>query len=374
MKILHLISTLDTGGAEITLLKLVMGMGAGFDNIVVSMTDIGPVGKKMQEKGINVKALNMKKGFPDPRGIIKLFKIVYKYNPDIIQGWLYHANLMGLLFAYKRKCVWNIRCSYMDLNSYGIIYRLIVKIGAYASRFTHLTIVNSFAGKLIHEAINYRPKRWEIIPNGIDTEKFRPNPIAGKRFRDELKIPQNAFVIGLVARLDFMKDHSNFFSAAKILLKEYPEVHFILAGRGITTDNSTVRYLISGIQRTENIHLIGERNDIHDVYSALNIGSSSSCGEGFPNTVGETMAAGVPCVVTDVGDSARLVNNTGVVVPQKNPDALAQAWKSMIDAGNGEIRKLGKRARKHIREHYSLAPMVEKYEEVYACLGQGSRD
>jgi len=317
IKILHLISTLDTGGAETSLFRLVTNMDKeSFDNIVVSMTDIGPVGKEIQTCGVPVYALKMKKGLPDPRGIWSLYRLIHRLRPDIIQCWMYHANILGLFALMKRHLIWNIRCSDMDLARYGPVYRWSVKLGALLSGHPDMIVTNSHAGRITHGTLGYHPKRWEVIPNGFDTDIFKPDPKARSHIRAALDIPEDSIVIGLIARLDPMKDHRNFFNAANVLLASHAHVHFILAGKGVSMSNPGVADLMGSITKKDRFHLLGERDDIACVFAALDIASSSSYGEGFPNTIGEAMATGVPCVVTDVGDSKVIVGDTGIVVPK----------------------------------------------------------
>jgi len=282
---------------------------------------------------------------------------------------MYHANLFGVVFSRGRRLVWNIRCSDMDLTQYGSVYKYTVKAGAVFSKIPEALIANSCAGKAFHEGLGYSSRRWEIIPNGFDTDLFKPDAHARIRIRQELGIPDDAPVIGLIARFDPMKDHTTFFHAAHMLLKTHTDTHFILAGRGITKENSAFSRNMREIQEQDHIHLLGEQSDIHRIISALDISSlSSSWGEGLPTTIGEAMAAGVPCVVTDVGDSRILVGDAGHVVPKNSPELLARAWKELIDAGPDHIRLLGGRARKRIEQHYSLDSTVRHYEKLYTDL------
>jgi len=363
-RILHLISTLDTGGAEQNLAHLVMRLDRSlFENLVVSMTADGPIGKKIRAQGVPVDVLGLRKGLPDPRGIKRLGKIMRAFKPDIIQTWMYHANLLGCFFSTRTPLIWNLRCSDMDLNHYGPIYRLAVRLGAWCARIPDAVIANSYAGEASHTGIGYHPRRWEIIPNGFDTELFRPDPTAHVQVRQELNIPPNAIAIGLIARLDPMKDHPTFFTAARNLLEKHPDVHFVLAGRGVEVSNPSIQPELKGM--SGNLHLLGEQREIHRIMACLDIATSSSISEGLPNTIGEAMAAGLPCVVTNVGDSGLLVGETGIVVPPRNPEALAQAWTGLIDSGPEYRAYLGNKARERIQTQYNMAITVGLYENLY---------
>jgi glycosyltransferase involved in cell wall biosynthesis len=373
IKVLHLISSLNIGGAEQNLRNLVEKMDTNeFRNTIVSMTDIGMLGEGIIRLGIPVIMLNMKKGVPDPRGILRLHRIVKTLQPDIIQTWMYHANILGLLFSTPRPVIWNIRCSDMDLSRYGLIYRLTVQAGALMSGRPALVIANAYAGKSAHERFGYHPRRWEVIPNGFDTERFKPDVATRDEVRRELQIPPEAISVGLIARFDPMKDHQNFFKAMYDLQSMYPDVHYVLAGRGIDAANPAFHSLKPPI--TDNLHLIGERHDIHRILAALDISIlSSSFGEGFPTIIGESMSAGVPCVVTDTGDAPILVGDTGIVVPRRNPKALASAISGLIHAGPAARAALGHKARIRILDQYSIDLTVKQYETLYKELRESCR-
>lgn len=345
-----------------------------FANAVVCMIEAGPVADRIREMGIPVFFLGMKRKWPDPRGLTSILRLLRNERPDILQTWLYHSDLLGLLAGKIKgvpRLLWNIRCSNMDMNRYGRLTAMVVALNARLSGIPDSIIVNSYAGKEYHQRIGYRPKRWEVIPNGFDPEAFKPSEKARTGLRYELGLPEKSFLIGLVARFDPMKDHRNYFLAARQLLdtaEGREDVHFVLAGHGVDVENVTMKSIISECGLNGRVHLLGERTDIPFVTSGLDIASSSSLGEGFPNVVGEAMACGVPCVVTDVGDSAWLVGDTGRVVPPGDPIALAGAWCDLIRMGEDRRRSVGEAARRRIVEGFSIDVMVRRYETVYEEL------
>lgn len=372
IQILHLITDLNSGGAEMMLYKLLSNMNYSlFSNVVVSMTDKGFVGERIEALGIPVHALYMRRGVPDPLGMGKLLRLLKEQRPHILQTWLYHADLLGLIagkLARVPVVAWNLRCSNMDMSQYSKMSASVVKLLAKLSSFPHAIIVNSEAGKKYHESIGYSSKRWQIIPNGFDLETFHPDPEARIKLRNELGLGSDAILIGLIARFDPMKDHKNFLHAAGLLLKKYPkkdDIHFILVGRNIDPNNSDLTNTISDLELNNQMHLLGERNDTPFVTAALDIACSSSYGEGFPNTIGEAMACGLPCVVTDAGDSALVVGETGKVVQTKNPQAFADALFELISMGGETRKELGKSARQRIADYFSLDSIVHMYENLY---------
>jgi glycosyltransferase involved in cell wall biosynthesis len=372
MKILHIISGLSTGGAEMMLYKLISKMNRdNFETQVMSLTDIGPVGEKIQAEGIPVEALGMKRGIPDPRILFKLARFLKKKRPDIIQSWMYHADLAGGLAAKMSggiPVLWNIRHSNLDPTGNKKTTLWTVKGCAWLSnRLPSKIICCSYASKEVHSRIGYDENKMIVIPNGFDVNAFSPSEDARKKTRRLLGLCDETTLIGLIARFDPQKDHKSFFQAAGILHKNYPDVHLVLCGDGVTQDNPIIRTWVNEADVESVTHLLGRWDDMSSLQAALDMAVSSSYGEGFPNVLGEAMACGVPCVVTDVGDSARIIGNTGFVVPPRNAAALATSLKRMIDLGE-ERKKLGMLAQKRIEDNYSLDKIVSLYEKVYVDL------
>ncbi len=367
MKVLHIISTLDVGGAEQNLLRLVSSMDKDlFENLAVCMTRQGAVGQKLELTGTPVYSLNMKKGIPDPRAILKLRFLANLLKPDLIQCWMYHANLLGLALLNPHRTLWNIRCSDMDLSLYGRIYRYTVLAGARLSTLPEAVIANSHAGIEVHRSLGYHPRHWAVIPNGFDANQFSPNPAARSEIRDELNIPGDAFAIGLICRYDPMKDHATFFHAARIFHQTHPDTYFILAGRGVSRENPAFRKLLPEEPLQEKCRLLGERNDVHRIFASLDVASSSSAwGEGLPNTIGEAMACGLPCVTTDTGDAALLVGETGFIVKRQSPQELNNAWDNLYRISSEDRREMGRKARQRIIDGYSQNKTTRMYEDLY---------
>lgn len=367
---MHLITDLDTGGAEMALYRLVSAMDRSrFSTVVVSMLGPGPIGRRIEKEGIQVCYLDMRRGIPNPAGLWRLRKIIRRERSHIIQTWMYHANLLGLLVGWLcgvPAIIWNVRCSNMDMNQYRKLSSLVIKLSARLSFMPEAVIVNSEAGRSFHESIGYRPKTWKIIPNGFDLDCFHAAPQARENLKKELRLAEDAVIIGMVARFDPMKDHKNFLKAASGLLRRHDNAHFVLAGLNMDNNNADLMGWISDLGIGDNVHLLGERSDIANITAGFDIATSSSYGEGFPNVVGEAMSCCVPCAVTDVGDSSLVVGDTGRVVPPKDPTAIESAWRDLIEMGEAGRSLLGVKARLRIEEKYSLPAIVSQYETLYS--------
>ena len=371
MKILHLITGLSTGGAEMMLYKLVSKMDRNkFEIQVISLTDIGPIGEKIEDLGIPVRSLGIARGMPDPRMVFKLAKWFRRDIPDLIQTWMYHADLIGGLAAKIAggiPVIWNIRHSNLDpkVNKNTTLWT--AKVCTKLSDWLPSKIVCcSYVSEQVHARLGYNQNKMVVIPNGFDLDVLSPDMNARKAIRKELELAEETTLVGLIARFNPQKDHQNFFQAAGLLHQNRPDVHFVLCGDGIDWNNSKLTEWIVDAEVKSVTHLLGHRSDIPSIQAALDIASSSSSsGEGFPNVIGEAMACEVPCVVTDVGDSAKIVDVTGIVVPPKDPQALAKGWERLIEMGAEARRKLGIAARKRIQANYSLAVITEQYEDLY---------
>ncbi len=372
-KIFHLITDLDTGGAEMMLYKLLVGMNRQrFSHVVVSLTDAGVLSQRIEDLGVPVHALNMHRGRLNLAGLWRLLQLLRCERPDVLQTWLYHANLLGLIAGELMRVpaiAWNIRCSNMDMRYYSSLSALIVRILAWVSSLPDVVLINSETGRKFHESLHYRPHRWQVIPNGFDVSLFRPDPAARFYCQRLFGLPRNPLLIGMIARYDPMKDHHTFLQAASYLLKDRSDLHFVLVGRNVTESNSDLIRIIRDLAISDHVHLLGERSDVPKIMPALDIMAlTSAFGEGFPNVIGEAMASGVPCVVTDVGDAPLIVSNTGRVVPARNPHALAHAWAELIDLPAEERQCLGLAARQRITQHFSLPAVVAQYTALYEEL------
>lgn len=371
MRILHVITGLDTGGAETMLLKLLtVHVSAGVECAVVSLGGEGTLGPRIGALGVPVLGLGLSRRMPNPAALLTLLRFVRRFDPQLIQGWMYHGNLAASLagLGTRRRVPvnWSIRQSLYDLAAERPATAILIRLGARLSRRPAAIIYNSETSAAQHEALGYAATDRHVIPNGFDCDAFRPSEATRQRVRAALGIAEDAVVIGLIARWHPMKDHRTFFEAAAPVAARHPSARFLLAGSGISADEPGLTQLIAEHGLQSRVLLLGERADVAELTAALDIACSASArGEGFANVIGEAMASGVPCVVTDVGDSARIVGATGIVVPARAPAALADAIGGLIDAGPERRRELGAAARRRVETEFSLPAVAERYLELY---------
>jgi glycosyltransferase involved in cell wall biosynthesis len=366
----HVITGLSTGGAEMMLLKLVSGGPPNVSYSVVSLADSGTIGPAISALGVPVYALGMSRATPDPLKLLALMRRTRQVHPDLIQGWMYHGNLMATLTAVAARgpvpVLWNIRQTVYDLARERRATALVIRLGALLSARPAAIIYNSVTSAQQHEALGYRREKRVILPNGFDCEMFRPDQEARGSFRRELGVPHDSLLVGLIARYHPMKDHAAFLRAAAIIRRSHPKVRFVLAGSGVSREEPA---LLNAIQREGlegGVFLLGERKDTARINAALDVACSSSAwGEGFSNSIGEAMACAVPCVVTDIGDSSFLVGSTGTSVPAGDYEAFAKAVQELLQAGPERRSAMGQSARQRIETEFSLPSVVSRYQELY---------
>lgn len=375
IKIVHIITTLTLGGTETMLHKLLANApeDSNIHHSVVGLTESGIYGQKFKEMGIPLYCLGMKKNLSDIVGLVKLYRLLKRVRPHILQTWLYHSDLIGLIVGLLSRVpviVWNVRCNDMNLMHYAHTTQWTFKLLSHLSHMPKAVIINSDAGKKTHIQKGYTPPRWEVIPNGFDTKVFQPDFSARLKLRKVLGLNESTPIIGLVARYDPMKDHANFFKAAGKLIRTLPEARFVLIGEGMHMQNRELKEMIQKNDLDDKTYLLGKKTDLPNIYPAFDISTLSSLSEGFPNVLGEAMACGVPCITTDVGDAAFIVGDTGIVVPPGDADALAQAWVDMISLPTEQRIEQGCRARQRIFDNFSISSTVQRYQKFYLELVQ----
>lgn len=370
MKIVHVITGLETGGAELMLLRLLQQTDrVQVEPYVISLTTTGPTGRLIEGLGIPVLALKMRPNRPDVGALFRLARVLRRLSPDAVHTWLYHANLVGGVAAKLAggiPVIWGIHQANLEPAVNKRSTMMAIKAGARTSRRLPSTVVYcARAAASAHGAAGYRPRHMTVIPNGFDLDRFHPDHDARQKVRQELGLSSSAMLIGLVSRFDPQKDHRTFIRAGGLLAAQGADVEFVMCGNDITWQNERLVSWIDDAGIRGRCHLLGRRDDMEVIQASLDIGTSSSAGEAFPLAIGEAMASGVPCVVTDVGDSADLVGWSGRVVPPGDPAALAAALQDLTELGADERTALGLAARERIASRFSLASTRLQYEQLY---------
>ena len=370
ISILHIIVGLDIGGAELVLQRLVNAHrnNSDYRHIVISLTGIGAMGRQLQSTGVDVYTMGIQSPLQFFNIFWKLVSIIRNIEPNIIQTWMYHGDFLGGLaarVAKNKNVVWGVRATETTGNG-KLQIALIKRASAWLSYLVPHTIVCAAeAAKLAHIKIGYDGKRMVVIPNGFDLTKLVSTPADRDNLMVELGISRDTVVFGFIGRFHNDKDQANFIGAAAIVASKAPDARFLLVGRNLDSKNAELTKWLDATGFQDRFHLLGERTDVPVCLAAMNIFCLSSRTEGFPNVVGEAMAMSLPCVVTDVGDAAMLVADTGVVVPKEDASALANGMLQLLEMSPIERKNMGRRARARIEAEFTMDRTRERFEALY---------
>jgi glycosyltransferase involved in cell wall biosynthesis len=368
MRVVHLITTLAIGGAEQMLVKLLRAMDRSeFEPTVVTLVNDGALIEIIQDLGIEVRSLDLRRGEVSPRALRRLITILRATRPDLVQSWMYHANVAASMarpwLPRKTGVAWNIRQSLYDISKERFLTQAVIRSGRVLAPHADALVNNSHVSRDQHARIGYVNTRSLVIPNGFEVDSFRPDPVARASFRGELAVDDGAVLVGIVARVHPSKDHANFFRAAEIAAARDPRLAFVCAGRGTDT-HARCREAMRGPLRGR-LHLLGERVDVPRVMAGLDILVSSSNTEGCPNAVGEGMACGLPVIGTDIGDTRDVIGDAGRIVPCADPARLAAEIESLSALGHARRREFGDVARERIRTAYSIESVAARFGRLY---------
>ncbi len=373
MKIVHIISALPIGGAERALFNLLSEeVNSNNKHIVISLSDQGFFGKKMIDIGVTVIALGIKNPLLSIFGLVKLYRFIDNIKPDVIQGWMYQGNLAAWVsrtfFCQKSVLIWGVRHSLSDIYKETLRMRLTIRANKVLSKNPDAIVYNSIVSKGQHEMYGFCHKNSLLIANGFNTKLFSPSVTISKSIRRQLNIPINSLVCGHFGRFHPMKNHKGFILAAIELLLINKDMHFLLVGNGVDSNNVELNKLIP-IQFRKSFHLLGARDDIPELMKALDILCvSSQWGEAFPNVIGEAMSTEVLCLSTDIGDSQYIIGDAGIVIPSGDQNSLLCALKDSISMSREDKIDLGIGARQRIINLYSIELMTNKFIDLYNQL------
>lgn len=338
---------------------------------VIALMDQGVYGGRLISAGIPVYALNMPRGRVTLKGVIELYQLVRSIKPNVVQSWMYHADLIGGLVARlagAKIVIWGIRGPF-DKQRTALQTRITIRLCAFFSKWVPVSIIsNSEHATEVHVEAGYSSDKLVKIPNGYPLNQFRPNETARDELLHELNLKHDVVLIGMVARFDPYKDHENLFRALLAITHKVGQVVCLLVGPGMSMMNQPLALLVKKYGVQDIVKLIGPRFDVPRIMAALDVHVLSSAAESFPNVLAEAMACGTPCLTTDVGDAALIVGDTGWVVPHSDSAALAGAILEALDEMKNSIKWNRRReaGRKRVIENYSLERMIVSYTRVWS--------
>jgi glycosyltransferase involved in cell wall biosynthesis len=373
VKVLHVITGLNDGGAEAVLYRLCSTDEPG-RHVVVSMMDEGKYGALLKSAGVELHCLYSERGRISYKSIRKLWCIIRDTQPTIVQTWMYHANLIGGLVAFfsgVKRIIWGIRHVHLTKADSKFSTRMIDRISALLSYWVPEQII-AISQKVSEVHINKGyAKKFTLVYNGCDTTKFYPMMSVKPILIEELGISPHIPIVGCVARWTPEKDHSTFLKAVTIANRKHP-LQVLLVGTGCIWENDILRELVRNTGAEGIVTLVGPRNDIPEIMNLLDIHVLPSKNEAFGNVLIEAMASGTPCVSTRVGDAEHIIGDTGWIVDTGDHEAMAQR---ILDAL--EERKIPEtwqrrsgKSRTRIENNFSIVKMLADYRSVWTHNAQ----
>lgn len=376
MRVSHVIVGLGVGGAELMLKRLIEShrFSLLFQHTVITLTSLGVVGKQLQAEGVEVEVMNMRSPLHFPVILWRMTRLMRQQRPDVVQTWMYHADLLGGLAARMagiKNVIWGIRTTDMSAGGSRATARVRWLCSKLSRWVPHSIVCAAEASRRVHVALGYRANSMVVVPNGFDLARLQATPVQVASLRSECGFASEAMVVGTLGRFNTDKDQLNFVRAAGLLASKHTAVRFLMVGRDCDAANVQLMGRIAATGCADRFVLLGERSDPAVCLAAMDVFCLSSRTEGFPNVVGEAMAMRKACVVTDVGDAAYLVGECGVVVPRGDSAALAEGMAKLLSLSTADRAELGERAHARIESEFTMERTREGFEAVYASVLAG---
>ena len=371
--VLHVISGLAVGGAEMALYRLILeSRGSHYIHSVVALTPGGGMHERFVEAGINLIVLDVRRS--PVSHFLRLYRLVRTIRPDIVQTWLYHADLLGGLaarLAGNRNVIWGVRTTDVDggcARATVFVRHLCASISRWVP---HTIVCVAEAARRSHLLVGYDVTRMAVVGNGFDLSILTATQSQRNQLRTQCDFGADDIVLGTLGRFNLDKDHANFVQAAGQLARRHDRLHFLMVGKNLDSHNSDLMRWIDDTGYPDRFVLLGERADVPVCLAAMDIFCLSSRTEAFPNAVGEAMAMGLPCVATDVGDVAVVMADTGVLVSKANPEALARGVEGLLALGPDYCEQMGQRAKARIHAKFTMDCARKRFEIIYEDVLNG---
>lgn len=365
----HVITSLDIGGAEMVLYRLLVQardrMGKVF---VIGVRNDGPVADMIRDLGVPVTTLGLSKNAGQFLAVDRVAALLRSSGAEVVQTWMYHADVLGGFAARRAKAgvVWGVHAGAPVEGRAGIRMNLGARVcGLLSHRVPDRIVCASRESFDVHCKLGYVKRKMVLIPNGFGGPTVDRGP-ARQKLLEALGLEADVRLVIRVARLHPVKDHPGLLRAIRIVVDQNPSVHLLLVGEGMSPDEPELSRTIGDLDLGEHVHLLGARTDVAELVAGCDLAvSSSRVGEGLPLVVGEAMEAGTPVVATDVGDCARLIDDPARVPPAGRPEQLGAGMQRVLDLNRVELDALGGRDRARVREEYGIQRMADAYANLY---------
>lgn len=374
MRILHVITDLDQGGAEMALSGLLKEMrGKGIDQEIICLSGPGIVGDRLLLDGFTVHYLHMRRAAFSLSAYIESIRIIRAYSPSLIQTWMYHADFFVSLLQLwipKIPIFWGLHNSTLSAHSTPATRGILRLLCRFSQFIPKAVIACSQDAIHVHTAAGYAPEKMRFVPNGFDMTKYCHNNDQRNAVRSEFSVPAEGPFIGNISRFDQQKDHATLIKAWGLLAVNFPKARFLLAGKDLTPENELLGKWLQSAGIADRTVLLGIRDDVPSLLNALDLFVlSSNSGEAFPLVIGEAMSTGVLCAATDIGDTSFLIGESGMICPANSPAALCEICKELLTLPEKEKAVRREKGRERIQTSFSIKSMMEGYLAVYREFG-----
>jgi glycosyltransferase involved in cell wall biosynthesis len=371
--VVHIITGLGQGGAENALYRLIAADQVPSRFTVISLTGEGEFGPRLQALGVRVFALECRTGMQSPLAVWRIIHLLRQVRPNVVQTWMYHADLLGGIAAKAAgvPVCWGVRNSVLSSEHIGCFTNFIARLCSWASPFIPTKIVSCSQRAIDAHVRGGYENKFVLIPNGLDLTSMTPSRQVRDGARIALGIPLDAPVVGHVGRAHPMKDHRTLLEAFELVRAEVPQARLLLVGQGLAAESEYLCKHTEGLSLGNSVHALGARQDIGVLMNAMDVFALTSVAEAFPNVLLEAMACGVPCVVTDVGDAAAIVGESGWVCAPQSASEVASALLLAIREEDVRKRKRSGRARQRVEQEFSVDAMVSAYNAVWTTAVVG---
>ena len=350
-------------------------MTCGIESHVVSLRSDGELADAFRRQGVTVEMLDMERPNRVVPALLQLRGIIRNKRPDVIQGWMYHANIVALavrdLSGSVAPVCWNVRRGLDDFKERKRTTQSVIRASAWVSRRVTHIVYCSHRSREQHTLVGFRGRSSSVVGNGFDTARFAPSQSVRFETRRELGFTPSDFVIGTVGRYDVAKGHRYLLEAFAEVAQSDPRVRLLFVGRGVTADSPGLSVDVLPPHVRSRIRFERERDDIERLYPALDLYCSPSIAEGFPNVIAEAASSGLPILASDTGASAELVRGSGILVQPRSASELARGISVLVNEDEATRRGRGTRARNVIVDSYSMGAVVTAYKRLYASLSEG---
>lgn len=378
IKIVFILGTLDIGGTEKQFIKMIRRLTRNeFELRVLAFSRSGKLRTEIEALHIPFQSLRFSglQGKFHPGSYVQLYRLIcdmVRYlrqeKPHIVQTYLFWPNIYGCIAARFAgvPCIITGRRASMEKRYMTFPFTWLQNL---SNLWATAILTNSHHVKqeCLQQDKHVTDEKIVVIYNGIEIERYIVNFDTTKK-KKALRVPDDSLMVGIVASLHPRKGHRDFLKAATLVLQIYPRTIFLVVGRdeGVRT---SLEALAKELHISDSIIFTGERDDIPELLSIIDIQVSSSFIEGLSNSILEGMAAGKPIIATHVSGTPELVvhEKTGLLVPPGNPQRLAEAIIRILS--DRELRiQMGNAGRQRIKNFFPIDQMIDQTEAFYRNL------